>query len=185
MIKLYKVKSNFREPIVKFKIIADDNTNNEISHYIQQWQFLRIAQMARGCAGRTRGLPCRARLRCGIWRLCVGIWGGLSSNGWAVLGSARLSQRIHLMSRDWIHLLCRSICFCHTDTSLQFWAWLFSFLTSSEKRNSIEHNLIPSAPALDTCSCFDQSCKVELFLCPAKRKKKKKKKYYSGDEIIF
>lgn len=45
----------------------------------------------------------------------------------------------------------------------------FHFLTSSEKRNSIEHNLIPSAPALDTCSCFDQSCKVELCLCPAKK----------------
>lgn len=43
------------------------------------------------------------------------------------------------------------------------------FLTSSEKRNSIEHNLIPSAPALDTCSCFDQSCEVELCLCPTKR----------------
>lgn len=42
----------------------------------------------------------------------------------------------------------------------------FSFLTSSEKRNSIEHNLIPSAPALDTCSCFDQSCEVELCSCP-------------------
>lgn len=50
------------------------------------------------------------------------------------------------------------------------------FLTSSEKRNFIEHNLIPSAPALGTCSCYDQSCKVELFLGLAKRKKKQ---YYS------
>lgn len=66
----------------------------------------------------------------------------------------------------------------HSSFELDF----FSFLTSSEKRNSIEHNLIPSAPALDTCSCFDQSCKVELFLCPAKRKKKQ---YYSWDEIFF
>lgn len=48
--------------------------------------------------------------------------------------------------------------------------FFFHFLTSSEKRNSIEHNLIPS---LDTCSCFDQSCKVELRLCPAKRGGKK------------
>lgn len=113
-----------------------------------------------------------AWLLCRIWRLCVGIWWGLSSNGWAVLGSAQLSQRIHLMSQDWIHLLCLSICFHHKDTSLQFWARLFSFLTSSEKRNSIEHNLIPSAPALGACSCFDHRCKVELCLCPAQRRKK-------------
>lgn len=65
--------------------------------------------------------------------LGVGILQGLSSNGWAVLGSAQLSQRIHLMSQYWIHLLRLSICFCHTDTSVQFWAWLFSFLTSSQK----------------------------------------------------
>lgn len=50
----------------------------------------------------------------------------------------------------------------------------FSFLTSSEKRNSIEHNLIPSAPALDTCTCFDQSCKVELCSCPATERGRKK-----------
>ncbi len=87
--------------------------------------------------------------------------------------SALLSLGIHLMSRDWIHLLCLSICFCHADTSLQFLSLTFSFLTSSENRNSIEHNLIPSAPALDTCTCFDQSCEVELCLCPAKRGRKK------------
>lgn len=76
------------------------------------------------------------------------------------------------MSRDWIHLLCLSICFHHKDTPLRFWAWLFSFLTSSERRNSIEHNLTLSAAALAACSCFDQRCKAELCLCPASRKEK-------------
>lgn len=65
------------------------------------------------------------------------------------------------------------------------------FLTSSEKRNSIERHLIPSAPALDTCTCFDQSCEEDSCSCPTKKggeeksKKKIKKRYYSRDEMLL
>lgn len=116
--------------------------------------------------------------------LCLGFgrdWAVMGGRCW---GAALLSWGTGLMSGDWIHLLCLSICFCLTDTPLpQIWGLTFFFLfflTSSEKRNSIERNLIPSAPALDTCTCFDQSCEEELCLCPTKKRRQREGKWSRG-----
>lgn len=109
-----------------------------------QLQYVILVICSGGCAGVSDLVPFRMR----SFVLGAGILQGLSSNGWAVLESARLSRGIHLMSQDWIHLLRLSICFCRTDTSVRFGARLFSFLTSSQESVILLNTIIPSEPAL-------------------------------------
>lgn len=113
--------------------------------------------------------------------LCLGFGGD-----WVVMGGQCWGALCYLRGSSWwagIGFICSVYRFVfatqtpHFSSELDFFFALF--LTSSEKCNSIGPNLIPSAPALDTCSCFDPSWEVELCLCPTKRGKN-----YSWDEIL-
>lgn len=72
-------------------------------------------------------------------------------DGGVMGGSGRISCRILLMSRDWIHLLHLIDLFL-PHRHLSPWAELEGLLKNPKSR---EHNLLPSAPAPDTCSCLD------------------------------
>lgn len=104
-----------------------------------------------------------------------GIWSGLSSNGWRGCGVLRRGSAV---LRDWPDesglespVLSIDLFLPHRHPTVSDLRSDFFFLSRFEKRNSIERNLIPSAPALDTCTCFDQSCEKELCFCPTKKRR--------------
>lgn len=112
---------------------------------------------------------CGAVARSDMAALCWDLW-GLRSNGRPALGKR---SPIPEDSSDEPGLNSSALPIDLFLPHGHLTSVLSSFLTSSEERNSTEHNLIQSAAALDNGSCFDQSCEGVSLMCPAERKNRR------------